>query len=183
MNQTGKISWRLAAYTDLVKSTKYSDVAVCYGTPDISVWCQCQYYYQFLFILFIFSVNSFALYYLALLFCLTPLFECKRSRSWPLEGSRTFGQRRLSDGCLGAEPFGRQLWKPWQLSFQLLIYQSITLVNPNTIWGVINFISRTHIKQEFIPFMNPTSIAVIRRRFHQHNIYCLNENSLHASSF
>ena len=63
--------------------------------------------------------------------------------------------------------------KPWQLSFQLLFYQSITLINPNTIWEVIIFISTTHIKQEFILFMNPTSISVIRHHFHQQieNIY------------
>jgi len=38
--------------------------------------------------------------------------------------------------------FGRQHRKPSELSFQLQFYQSITtLINPNTIWGVIIFIS------------------------------------------
>ena len=67
--------------------------------------------------------------------------------------------------------FERRHWKPWQLSFQLLFYESITLINPNT-----SLSSLEHIKQEFILFMNPFSISVNRHNFHQQNIY------LHASS-
>ena len=46
----------------------------------------------------------------------------------------------------GRRSFGRWHRKPWQLPFQLLFNQSITLINPDTIWGVIIFIIRTHMK-------------------------------------
>jgi len=63
-----------------------------------------------------------------------------------------FGQHYLGAGHLGAGNLGS-----YHRSFYF--YQSITLINPNTISGVIVLTSRTHIKQEFILFMNPTSIS------------------------
>jgi len=80
-----------------------------------------------------------------------------------------------------AMPFGHRHWKPWQLSFQLLFYQSVSLIQPNTILGIIIFISRTHIKPEFILSLNPTSISVIRHHFHQQNIYLIRTHCMHPA--
>ena len=87
---------------------------------------------------------------------------------------KDFEAGRLGPG-FRPQPFGPWHRKRWQLSFQLLVYQGITLINPNTIRGVIIFISRTYmyIKQEFVIFMIPTSISVIRHHFHQQNSYLI----------
>jgi len=75
------------------------------------------------------------------------------------------GRRESPGQKLRSRTFGRWHRKSWQLSFQFLVYQGITLINPNTIWGVI--------KQEFVIFMTPTSISVIGHHFHQQNIYLI----------
>jgi len=104
---------------------------------------------------------------------------CSGGQSGLKSGGRESPGKSFEAGRLGPgfrpRPFGPWHRKRWQLSFQLLVYQGITLINPNTIRGVIIFMSRTYmyIKQEFVIFMNPTSISVIRHHFHQQNSYLI----------
>jgi len=106
-------------------------------------------------------------------------------RHW--EGLIQAGRRYISEsssrpimrsGAFGRQPFGRWQRKRWQLSFQL---QGIILINPNTRWGVIIFIRRTQIKQEFVIFMTPASISVIRHRFHQQSSYLIRILCMHPA--
>ena len=91
------------------------------------------------------------------------------------------GSRESPCQKIRSRTFGHWHGKRWQLSFQLLVYQDITLINPNTIWGVIISIIRTHIKQEFVIFMTPTSISVIGHHFHQQNIYLIRSLCMHLA--
>jgi len=50
---------------------------------------------------------------------------------WNMGGRESPGQTFLSRTFI-RRPFGRWHRKRWQLSFQLLVYQDITVINPNT---------------------------------------------------
>ena len=83
-------------------------------------------------------------------------------------GHENQSQRYQHHRCLCLDLSGRITATTGNVgSYQSSSYfdQGITWINPNTIWGIMIFVIRTH-EQEFVICMNPTSISVIRHHFH-----------------
>src|SRR6218665_3005992 len=90
------------------------------------------------------------------------------------ERDKVLGKRRSSSG------------RPFQVEGPTTEKARFCLMEVRAKWrrssGVIIFISRTHIKQEFVAFITPTSISVIRGHFHQQNIYLIRILCMHLAS-